>query len=172
MSVARAITAHTPRRGQCLLSQPKMTTCVLHRFKYGLWPGMALSAVDTVLLRGKAPWTLRHRQAPWQAALGRCHMLFNVPRRLAGCSLALPPVTQYFQEACTWQGTRLADRGLHTYEKPDLKWRFCKPRKRDARRHADHEATAPAAGFAPRQYPPPDGTISFALNDSLYRRSA
>ena len=31
------------------------------RFQLGLWPGMALSAVDTVLLRGKAPWTLHHR---------------------------------------------------------------------------------------------------------------
>ena len=40
---------------------------VVHRFKYGLWPGMALSAVDTVLLRGKAPWTLRHRQVTRQA---------------------------------------------------------------------------------------------------------
>ena len=33
------------------------------RFQLGLWPGMALSAVDTVLLRGKAPWTLHHRCA-------------------------------------------------------------------------------------------------------------
>ena len=30
-------------------------------FQLGLWPGMALSAVDTVLLRGNAPWTLHHR---------------------------------------------------------------------------------------------------------------
>ena len=32
-------------------------------FQLGLWPGMALSAVDTVLLRGNAPWTLHHRCA-------------------------------------------------------------------------------------------------------------
>ena len=37
-------------------------------------------------------------------------------------------------------------------------------------RYADHEATQPAAGFAARQYAPPDGEVSFALNDSLYRR--
>ena len=49
---------------------------------------------------------------------------------------------------------------------------FVHTRYSDARRHADHEATAPAAAFTPRQYPPPDGAISFALNDSLYRRSA
>jgi electron-transferring-flavoprotein dehydrogenase len=28
--------------------------------KYGLWGGLAYSAVDTYLLRGKAPWTLHH----------------------------------------------------------------------------------------------------------------
>ena len=30
-------------------------------FHWGLFPAMAYSAVDTYLLRGKAPWTLRHR---------------------------------------------------------------------------------------------------------------
>jgi electron-transferring-flavoprotein dehydrogenase len=29
-------------------------------FRWGLWGGMAYSAIDTVLLRGKAPWTMRH----------------------------------------------------------------------------------------------------------------
>jgi electron-transferring-flavoprotein dehydrogenase len=29
-------------------------------FRYGLWAGLAYSAVDNVLLRGKAPWTLHH----------------------------------------------------------------------------------------------------------------
>ena len=29
-------------------------------FKYGLWAGMAHAALDTYLLRGKAPWTLGH----------------------------------------------------------------------------------------------------------------
>lgn len=28
---------------------------------YGLWPGLAYSAIDTYLFRGKAPWTLHHR---------------------------------------------------------------------------------------------------------------
>jgi electron-transferring-flavoprotein dehydrogenase len=29
-------------------------------FKWGLWPAMAYGGLDTYLLRGKAPWTLRH----------------------------------------------------------------------------------------------------------------
>jgi electron-transferring-flavoprotein dehydrogenase len=29
--------------------------------KYGLWGGLAYSAIDTYLLRGKAPWTFHHR---------------------------------------------------------------------------------------------------------------
>ncbi|BDA46861.1 Electron transfer flavoprotein-ubiquinone oxidoreductase [Coccomyxa sp. Obi] len=65
-------------------------------FQFGFWPGLALSAVDTILLRGRAPWTLHHR-------------------------------------------------------------------------HADHEALQPASEFAPREYPGPDGEVTFALNDSLYR---
>ena len=32
----------------------------LDSFKHGLWPGLAAAAVDTLLLRGAAPWTLRH----------------------------------------------------------------------------------------------------------------
>jgi electron-transferring-flavoprotein dehydrogenase len=30
-------------------------------FKWGLWPAMAYSALDTYLFGGKAPWTLRHK---------------------------------------------------------------------------------------------------------------
>jgi len=29
-------------------------------FRWGLWPGLAYSALDTFLLRGRAPWTFRH----------------------------------------------------------------------------------------------------------------
>ncbi len=29
-------------------------------FKWGLWPAIAYNALDTYLLRGKAPWTLKH----------------------------------------------------------------------------------------------------------------
>ena len=32
-------------------------------FKWGLWPALALNAIDTFLLRGKAPWTLAHHGA-------------------------------------------------------------------------------------------------------------
>ena len=31
--------------------------------KYGLWAGLAYSAIDTYLLRGKAPWTFLHRHS-------------------------------------------------------------------------------------------------------------
>lgn len=37
------------------------------------------------------------------------------------------------------------------------------------RRHADHEVLRPASESSPRAYPPPDGEITFALNDSLFR---
>lgn len=29
-------------------------------FRQGLWPGLAYAAIDTYLLRGRAPWTLKH----------------------------------------------------------------------------------------------------------------
>ncbi len=31
-------------------------------FRWGLWAGIAYSAIDTYLLRGRAPWTLRHHE--------------------------------------------------------------------------------------------------------------
>lgn len=36
-------------------------------------------------------------------------------------------------------------------------------------RHPDHEALQPAAGFQPRQYPKPDGRITFDMTALLYR---
>ncbi|KAI3438297.1 hypothetical protein D9Q98_000731 [Chlorella vulgaris] len=62
----------------------------------GLWGGLAYSAVQTYLLRGKEPWTLRHR-------------------------------------------------------------------------YADHEKLKLAADCTPREYPKPDGEITFDINTSLYR---
>ncbi|MBI3145122.1 MAG: electron transfer flavoprotein-ubiquinone oxidoreductase [Pseudogulbenkiania sp.] len=32
-------------------------------FRWGLWPAMIYSAIDTYLFRGKAPWTLHHQHA-------------------------------------------------------------------------------------------------------------
>lgn len=32
-------------------------------FRWGLWPAMIYSALDTYLFRGRAPWTLRHKHA-------------------------------------------------------------------------------------------------------------
>ena len=36
-------------------------------------------------------------------------------------------------------------------------------------RQPDHEALKPAVNFQPRQYPKPDGQVSFDLSTSLYR---
>ena len=36
-------------------------------FRWGLWPAMIYSAMDTFLFRGKAPWTLRHKHADHEA---------------------------------------------------------------------------------------------------------
>ncbi len=36
-------------------------------FRWGLWPAMIYSAIDTFLFRGKAPWTLRHKHADHEA---------------------------------------------------------------------------------------------------------
>jgi electron-transferring-flavoprotein dehydrogenase len=32
-------------------------------FRWGLWPAMIYSAIDTFIFRGRAPWTLRHKHA-------------------------------------------------------------------------------------------------------------
>ena len=37
-------------------------------FRFGLWGGMLYSALDTYVLRGKAPWTLRHHADHTQLA--------------------------------------------------------------------------------------------------------
>ena len=39
-------------------------------FRFGLWGGIAYSAIDTYLLGGRAPWTLRHRR-PDHETLGK-----------------------------------------------------------------------------------------------------
>ena len=36
-------------------------------FQWGFWGGFVYSAIDTVLFRGKAPWTLRHRHGDHEA---------------------------------------------------------------------------------------------------------
>ncbi len=38
-------------------------------FRWGLWPAMIYSAIDTFLFRGKAPWTLRHKHADHETLL-------------------------------------------------------------------------------------------------------
>lgn len=38
-------------------------------FRWGLWPAMAYAAVDTYVLRGRAPWTLRYRHGDHETLL-------------------------------------------------------------------------------------------------------
>lgn len=61
------------------------------RFRYGLLPGLAHAAVDTYLLRGRAPWTLRYRYGPCRVqgsgavywhALAQC-LLTRIPSAAA-----------------------------------------------------------------------------------------
>ncbi|MGR2663903.1 MULTISPECIES: electron transfer flavoprotein-ubiquinone oxidoreductase [Chromobacterium] len=65
---AREATAYSEKFKQSWLHEE------LHRvrnirpsFRWGLWPAMIYSALDTFLFRGKAPWTLRHHQADHQS---------------------------------------------------------------------------------------------------------
>ncbi len=65
---AREATAYSQKFKQSWLHEE------LHRvrnirpsFRWGLWPAMIYSALDTFLFRGKAPWTLRHHQADHQS---------------------------------------------------------------------------------------------------------
>ena len=114
------------------------------RFQLGLWPGMALSAVDTVLLRGKAPWTLHHRCA--------ASTPITVSPQHRTCWLGQSPLaTRISCFRQQWAGRK--------FSVTPVEWR----------RHADHEALQPASSYAPRDYPAPDGEVSFSLNDSLYR---
>ena len=46
-------------------------------FKWGLWPGLILSAIDTYIFRGRAPWTLSHH-GPDRAQLLRA----SKPRKI------------------------------------------------------------------------------------------
>ena len=52
--------------------------------KLGLYGGLAHAAVDTVLLRGEAPWTLRHRCWTGFGVMPRFQLAFN-PIRVLTC---------------------------------------------------------------------------------------
>src|SRR5207302_2911242 len=41
-------------------------------FRFGLWGGLAYSAVDTFLLRGRAPWTFHHHPDHTQIGRASC----------------------------------------------------------------------------------------------------
>jgi len=58
----RADMAAYPKRleGSWLFEELKAVRNIRPAFKWGLWPALALNAVDTFVFRGKAPWTLKH----------------------------------------------------------------------------------------------------------------
>ncbi|HYH19675.1 MAG TPA: electron transfer flavoprotein-ubiquinone oxidoreductase [Azospirillum sp.] len=49
-------------------------------FKWGLWPALAYGALDTYVLRGKAPWTLRHTPDHESLKLAGAHPPIAYPR--------------------------------------------------------------------------------------------
>jgi electron-transferring-flavoprotein dehydrogenase len=48
-------------RGSWLWDELSRVRNIRPSFHWGLWPAMAYSALDTYLLRGRAPWTLKHK---------------------------------------------------------------------------------------------------------------
>ena len=120
----------------------------------GLWGGVAYSALDTYLLRGGAPWTLRHR---WGGGRARVGQLVGRRARL-GRGASAPVLFHY----CMARAAHCTHESLpHRCPRPGPV----------GRRYADHERLRPAAECAPREYPKPDGTITFDLNTSLFRRA-
>ena len=124
-------------------------------FATGKFPG------KTLLAASADPCT-----PAWRGIAELCAVVLQGPKHRPGVMAPvweagrLHRVGQGLDMGMSW---RAANGALH---------RPCTHQSAGACRHADHEATAPAAGFTPRHYPAPDGTVSFALNDSLYRRSA
>ncbi len=49
-------------------------------FHWGLYPAMAYSAMDTLILRGRAPWTLRHRYDHLQTKKAKECKIINYPK--------------------------------------------------------------------------------------------
>ena len=49
-------------------------------FHWGLYPAMAYSAMDTLILRGRAPWTLRHRYDHLQTKKAEECKIINYPK--------------------------------------------------------------------------------------------
>jgi len=48
-------------RGSWVWQELERVRNIRPSFRYGLFPAIAYSAIDTFLLRGRAPWTLKHR---------------------------------------------------------------------------------------------------------------
>ena len=58
----REVTGYPERlRASWLWEELKRVRNVKPAFHWGLFPALAYSALDTVLLRGKSPWTIHHR---------------------------------------------------------------------------------------------------------------
>ena len=49
-------------------------------FRWGLWPALLYSAFDTYILRGKAPWTFRHKPDHAQLKLSTEYQAITYPK--------------------------------------------------------------------------------------------
>ena len=60
---ARATLDYTYRLSKSwLLAELKTVRNIRPSFRWGFWIGMLYSAIDTYILRGKAPWTIKHHE--------------------------------------------------------------------------------------------------------------
>ena len=81
------------------------------RFKLGLWGGLAYAALDTYILRGSAPWTLRHRCSTECACfVVRSSWLTHVHARMLSVHVSTP---EQGSAHCWRQQTHLTLPGVH-----------------------------------------------------------
>ena len=102
-------------------------------FRWGLWGGIAYSALDTYVLRGKAPWTL-HNHADHTAAQdgGRLHADRTIPSPTASspstgcprCSSPTPTTRKTSAATCTLKDASVPiSVNLALYDAPEQ--RYC-----------------------------------------------
>ncbi|MDA0238277.1 MAG: electron transfer flavoprotein-ubiquinone oxidoreductase, partial [Proteobacteria bacterium] len=63
-----------------LWTELKQVRNIRPSFKWGFWIGMLYSAIDTYILRGKAPWTLKHHEDHKQLTLASKAKKINYPK--------------------------------------------------------------------------------------------
>lgn len=101
-------------------------------FRWGLWPGLAYAAIDTYLLRGKAPWTFNHH-ADYKALQPAANMpKIDYPKPDGKLTFDKPSsvyLTNTFHEENQPSHLTLRDKSLaidvnyHLYQSPES--RYC-----------------------------------------------